>query len=144
VTYNPAATDDSLALAVRGVPASGSTFAICDTTVTCTATDTDGGDESPVQRSFNVHVKGAAEQLSDLANVVNGVGPGRSLAHLVALAQSGLAANNSGLACGRLNAFINEVNAQTGITISADMAASLIEAAQDRSGDPPHVLTAVR
>jgi hypothetical protein len=86
--------------------------------------------DSPVQNSFNVHVMGAAEQLSDLANAVTGVGPGTSLADKVASVQSDLAANDTGDACGTLNAFINEVNAQTGKHIKADMAASLIDAAQ--------------
>jgi hypothetical protein len=132
VTYtNPVASDESLStVTVSCLPASGSTFAIGDTTVTCTATDTDGDKNSPVQNSFNVHVKGAAEQLSDLANAVTGVGPGTSLADKVASVQSDLAANDTGDACGTLNAFINEVNAQTGKHIKADMAASLIDAAQ--------------
>jgi hypothetical protein len=132
VTYtNPAATDESLAtVTVNCVPASGSPFATGDTTVTCTATDTDGDTNSPVQKSFNVHVKGAAEQLSDLANAVTGVGPGTSLADKVAAVQSDLAANDTGDACGTLNAFINEVNAQTPKHIKADQAANLIEAAQ--------------
>ena len=131
VTYtNPVASDESLStVTVNCLPASGSPFAIDDTTVTCTATDADGDTNSPVQKSFNVHVKGAAEQLSDLANAVTGVGPGTSLADKVASVQSDLAANDTGDACGTLNAFINEVNAQTGKHIKADMAASLIEAA---------------
>jgi hypothetical protein len=75
-------------------------------------------------------VKGAAEQLSDLANAVNGVGPGRSLADKVASVQSDLAANDNSDACGTLNAFINEVNAQTGTTIPTTTAGPLIAAAQ--------------
>jgi hypothetical protein len=132
VSYpQPTATDENLGtVSVNCSPAPGSTFAIGDTTVTCTATDTDGDTNSPVSQSFNVHVKGAAEQLSDLANAVKGVGPGPSLAVLAARAQSGLAANNTGLACGTLGAFINEVNGLAGRMIDADTAASLIAAAQ--------------
>jgi hypothetical protein len=132
VTYtNPAATDENLATVTVGcLPASGSTFAIGDTTVTCTATDTDGDLNSPVKKTFNVHVKGAAEQLADLANAVKGVGPGTSLADKVASIQADLAANDTKDACGTLNAFINEVKAQSGKKIPAGTAASLIASAQ--------------
>jgi hypothetical protein len=132
VTYtNPAATDESLAtVTVSCLPASGSTFAIGDTTVTCTATDTDGDTNSPVQNTFNVHVKGAAEQLADLALAVVGVGPGTSLADKVAAAQAYLAAGDISDACGTMNAFINEVKAQSGKSIPPATASSLITAAQ--------------
>ena len=46
------------------VPASGSTFAIGTTTVTCTATDADDSN-SPVTASFTVTVNGALAQLQD-------------------------------------------------------------------------------
>src|SRR5262249_20088361 len=80
VTYNnPTASDESLAtVTVNCLPASGSTFAIGNTTVTCIATDSDGDSKSPVQTRFTVHVKGAQEQLADLAAMVKGVGPGTS------------------------------------------------------------------
>jgi hypothetical protein len=128
---NPAASDEDLSTVTVGcVPPSGSTFAIGDTTVTCTATDTDGDANSPVQKTFNVHVKGAAEQLSDLANAVKGVGPGTSLADKVAAAQAYLAAGDKTDACSTLNAFINEVKAQSGKSIPAAKASSLIAEAQ--------------
>jgi hypothetical protein len=64
VTYMAMATDENLAtVSVNCSPASGSTFAIGTTTVTCTATDTDGDANSPVQMTFNVHVK-RAQQLT--------------------------------------------------------------------------------
>jgi hypothetical protein len=132
VTYIPPVATDEVpeTPSVSCDRPSGSTFAIdTTTTVTCTATDSDDTN-SPVTTTFNVHVKGAAEQLSDLANAVTGVGPGTSLADKVAGVQSSLAANDTSDACGTLNAFINEVNAQTGKQIKADMAASLIAAAQ--------------
>jgi len=60
VTYtSPTATDesgDSPAATVRCTPASGSTFAIGTTTVTCSATDSDDTN-SPVSQSFTVTVK---------------------------------------------------------------------------------------
>jgi hypothetical protein len=127
VTYTtPKATDESLtSVSVSCLPASGSTFAIGDTTVTCTAIDT-GDTNSGVQQSFNVHVKGAAEQLADLANAVQGVGPGQSLANDVASAQSLLAANHVHGACGTLNDFIGVSTAQGLSTLAA--AAQQIEA----------------
>jgi hypothetical protein len=121
VTLNPAVTDESLSTVTVGcLPASGSTFAIGDTSVTCTATDTDGDTNSPVvSQPFNVHVKGAAEQLADLATDVQGVGPGQSLANLVASAQSLLAANHVHGACGTLNDFIGLSTAQGLSTFAA-------------------------
>jgi phospholipase C len=72
----------------------------------------------------------AAAQLSHLASAVKGVGPGTSLADKVASMQSDLAASDTSDACGTLTAFIRQVNAQTGKKIPADVAASLIAAAQ--------------
>jgi hypothetical protein len=132
VTYtNPVASDEDLStVSVNCVPASGSTFAIGDTTVACTATDTDGDAKSPVHASFNVHVEGAAEQLSDLAKMVNGVGTGTILVGRVALVQSDLAANDTGDACRALGGFINEVNAWTPSKIPPATAKQLIADAQ--------------
>jgi hypothetical protein len=132
VTYtNPAASDETHStVTVNCVPASGSTLAIGDTTVTCTATDTDGDTNSPVQQTFNVHVKDAAEQLTDLATAVTGVGTGTSLADKVASAQSYLAADDTADACGTLNALINQVHAQTPKKIPPDVAEQLISATQ--------------
>jgi hypothetical protein len=49
-------------------PASGSTLPIGDTTVDCSATD---NSDNTSEGSFNVHVKGAAEQIGDLTTLVN-------------------------------------------------------------------------
>jgi predicted AlkP superfamily pyrophosphatase or phosphodiesterase len=131
VAYTVTASDENLAtVTVTCSPKSGSTFAIGTTTVTCTATDTDGDANSPVQKTFNVHVKGAPEQLSDLANMVNGVGPGTSLGGKIGLIQSTLAAGDRSGACGTLTAFINQVNAQSGKSIPPTTAATLIADAQ--------------
>jgi len=78
-----------------------------------------------------VHVNGTQEQLADLANAVKGVGPGTSLADKIASVSSNLSANDSRDACGTLNAFINQVNAQkTRITTAGQLiaAAQRIEA----------------
>jgi len=132
VSYSkPAASDDDLAtVTVSCLPASGSTFAIGDTTVTCTATDTDGDTNSPVKKTFTVHVQGAATQLADLAATVKGVGTGTSLADMVAKVEAYLAAGDSRDACGTLNAFISAVKAQPAKSIPASTASSLIAAAK--------------
>ena len=84
--------------------------------------------------STAVQVKGAAEQLADLAAAVAGVGPGRSLAGKVRAIQDYVAANDSAHACDALHAFVNEVNAQTGKKISTAQAASLDRAGTQHRG----------
>jgi hypothetical protein len=129
VTYTPPTAVDEEPAPASCSPASGTTFAIGTTTVTCSATDSDDSN-APVEASFTVHVKGAAEQLTDLDAAVSGLGPGRSLAHKVARAQFGLAAGDTRVACHALKAFSREVRAQAGKKIPADAAATLIAAAQ--------------
>jgi streptogramin lyase len=81
--------------------------------------------------SAAVHVKGAAEQLDDLADAVVGVGPGGSLAGKVSAIQGYVAANDTADACAGLGAFINEVDAQTGKKISSAQASSLVTQAHN-------------
>ena len=95
VLYTATATDTvDPSPAVVCSPLSGSVFAIDTTTVSCTATDASG---NSVSAGFSVHVRGAAEQLTDLAASVNGVGPGKSLADTVAVAQWFLATGSLSL-----------------------------------------------
>lgn len=70
------------------------------------------------------------QQLSNLLANVQGVGPGTSLADKVTKIQSFLASGDVADACGTLGAFIHEVNAQTGKTISPAKAADLLANAQ--------------
>lgn len=132
VSYpQPTATDENLGtVSVNCTPASGSTFAIGTTTVTCTAADTDGDTNSPVTATFNVIVRGAADQLNDLAAASQGVGPGTSLGDKVAIAQADLAAGQTSVACGDLTGYINEVNAQAGKHIDPLTAGQLVAAAR--------------
>jgi outer membrane protein assembly factor BamB len=128
VTYSVSATDpDDAVASLSCVPASGSTFPIGTTTVTCTASDTNGNTSSA---SFTVHVKGAAEQLADLAAAVTDVGPGKSLVDKVSQAEAYLSANDVVDACSSLTVFVNEVKAQSGKTITPGQAATLIATAQ--------------
>jgi hypothetical protein len=70
------------------------------------------------------------ELLAALATAVNGVGPGTSLADKVARAIAYLNSADTGDACSTLTAFANEVGAQSGKTIPADTAATLLADAQ--------------
>jgi len=132
VTYTTSASD----LVDGGVttlcsPTSGSTFAIGDTRVTCTATDAAGNEGS---RTFTVHVNSAAEQAAALRAAVTGVGPGTSLADKVGTLQTQVAAGNAAAAHGILKALINEVQAQTGKKIDSNQAAGLVQRAQRIQG----------
>lgn len=103
-------------------PASGETFAIGDTTVTCTAEDAAG---NAAEASFVVHVSGAGEQVADLIAASTGVGPGSSLADKARQVQAYLDAGQIEDACGTLKAYLNEVKAQTGKKVTAAQAATL-------------------
>ena len=107
-------------------PLTTATLAIGDTTVNCTATD---HADNTASASFTVHVKGAAEQLTDLATQVQGAGPGRSLAAKVATAQQSVARGNTTGACGKLGSFGHEVSAQSGKHIPAATAHQLLATA---------------
>jgi YVTN family beta-propeller protein len=127
VAYSVTASDpDDAVASLVCIPTSGSTFPIGTTTVDCTAADTHGNTSSA---SFTIHVKGAAEQLTDLLAAVSGVGPGTSLADKVRRAQTYLAANDLPHACSTLAALINEVSALSGNTIPSPQAATLIASA---------------
>ena len=70
-------------------------------------------------------LKPAAEEVLDLLAAVQGVGPGNSLNAKVKAIQSAIAAGDETGACKQLNAFKNEVRAQTGKKIPAATAAAL-------------------
>ena len=124
VAYTVTATDDvDPSPTVACTPPSGSTFPIGSTAVSCTATDASGNSATG---SFMVRVKGAAEQLADLAAAVKGLGPGRSLADTMAVAQWFVAHGQPKLACLTLTAFQLEVRAQAGKKIPAAQASALI------------------
>lgn len=134
VTYTaPTATDesgDSPAPSVACNPASGSTFAIGTTKVTCTATDSDDTN-SPISATFDVTVKGAVAQLNDLQQAVDSLGLGHKQASYDTQLQAVLTDLNTsnGLACGDLGAFINHVHAQSGKQLTTAQANHFIAAA---------------
>jgi hypothetical protein len=113
-----------LAPVVTCIPQSGSTFPIGTTTVTCTATDAAGNSASA---SFDVQVLGASEQLDDLFDaVVLDLGPGNSLAGKVAAAQKAVDEGDTKVACAMLASLANQVEAQSGKSITAAQAADLL------------------
>ena len=110
VTFAASAADDVDASSTPVcTPASGATFPIGTTTVECSATDAAG---NTATGSFDVVVKGAAAQLADLADKVEGVGRGHGLEATVTVARLLVARGKPGAACVTLVAFEIEVRAQ--------------------------------
>jgi hypothetical protein len=114
-------------------PASGSTFPIGTTLVTCTASD---GVNSAVSCTFTITVNGAAEQVGDLIGIVNAlpkvpVTIKNGLASKLQAALNAYNANNIATACTAMQDFLNLVNAQAGKKqISTALANDLITAAR--------------
>jgi alpha-tubulin suppressor-like RCC1 family protein len=106
-------------------PPSGSNFVIGNTTVTCSVTDLDDTPQTATT-TFVVTVEGADVQLSHLAGVVRGVGPGTSLEHKVGLARSSLASGNVSDTCSALIGLIHEIMAQAAKMVPAGQANQLI------------------
>jgi HYR domain len=124
VTYTATATDQvDGQVAVSCGPPSGSTFPIGASTVNCSASDKAGNTASA---SFAVHVEGASEQLADLRGTVTGIGPGASLAAKVNQALASLTTGTVAASCSVVQAFINQVSAQSGKSVAAGTASSLI------------------
>jgi len=122
VSFTVTAADLAGAATVNCLPASGGTFAIGTTTVSCTATDTSGNTST---KTFHVRVLGAGAQLTELIADSTGVGPGTSLADKARQAKAYLAAGDDANACAALNAYLKELKAQTGKKVSAAKAAAL-------------------
>jgi hypothetical protein len=130
VTYVASASDIvSGVVPVVCSKASGTTFPIGTTVVSCTATDGAGNSASG---SFTVLVQAAAAQVSNLVAEVQAFNLAQGITNsldakltniLSALnaAQSGNVSN----VCGQLGAFINQVAAQSGKALTAAQAAQL-------------------
>jgi len=113
VIYTATSTDNvDASPAVSCGPASGGTFPIGTTTVSCTATDAAG---NAATGTFTVVVRGADGQLADLAVAVRGVGQGKTLANAVERAELLLAHGGPRPACRALIAFEVEVAVQTAL-----------------------------
>ncbi len=118
VNFTPTASDNCSATPpITCTPASGSTFAIGATTVSCTAKDDANNLSAPC--TFTVTVTGAAGQLTTLLSIVNNL-PGvkaatkNSLVVKLKAAQTALSAGDSATACAQVQDFLNLVKAQGG------------------------------
>ncbi|HET7342251.1 MAG TPA: HYR domain-containing protein [Methylomirabilota bacterium] len=118
--------DPPAALTSSCTPVSGSTFAIGITTVHCQASDPAG---NTATATFTVHVKGADEQLADLLAGADGVGPGASLQQRLTEVARLYDGGRSAAAANILDAFVNAVAAQSGKSLTPEMAAELTAAA---------------
>jgi hypothetical protein len=128
VSYAASANDDvDGAVAVSCAPSSGATFPIGTTTVACEASDAAGNEAAT---HFDVRVKGAEEQLSDLLAAVTVAGPGSSLADKVRQAGAALAREDVDGACEKLAAFAREVTAHSGKKLQAARADEFVATAQ--------------
>ena len=114
VSFAATASDNCSVASVTSSPASGSTFAIGDTTVTSTATDAAGNQAAC---TFTVHVKGATEQIHSLIAQVKKLRlhpeEADSLVDKLQAAARALDRGNIEEAYDELGAFLNEVNEQT-------------------------------
>jgi hypothetical protein len=127
VAYSASAIDDvDGPVGVTCSPSPESTFPIGTTHVTCSASDAAGNE---ARASFDVHVKGAGEQLDDLIDQVNGIGPGSGLTDKLTEAERALVAGNKRAACNNLGAFANQVQAQAGKTLTPAEAAEFVATA---------------
>jgi HYR domain len=112
-TYAPVVSDNCPGVGFVCSPASGSTFPIGTTTVTCTATDTSGNSAAC---SFTVRVKTPQEVIQDLINRVQALPglTGQQSQGLVSKLNAALDAvndNKINVACNKLNDFITQVQA---------------------------------
>ena len=130
VTYNVTAHDDvDPNPVVLCAPASGTTFVVGDTTVSCTARDASGNTASA---SFVIHVRGATEQLTNLAATVDGYSLsklGTSLDDKLATAQRFLGADKPQQACENLSSFLSQVSSQSGKGLTVSQVTYLTSAA---------------
>jgi hypothetical protein len=131
VTYTVSATDkEDGSIAGNCVPPSASTFPIGTTTVTCTATDLGG---HTVSAMFDVVVKGATGQITDLSKKVSTINLNQGIAnsldaklHAVQDALASVKDGKTGAACNKLDAALNEISAQSGKDITVAQADALI------------------
>ncbi len=127
----PAASDNCPGVRVICIPPSGSAFPIGTNAILCTAIDSSNNREAC---NFTIRVKGAAEQVRDLAVLVISfhLAPGTqsSLTSQLRSSLRALSAGDKEAACDSLQSFINHVNAQSGKKLTAAQARSLIPAAR--------------
>ena len=130
-TFSVSATDSvDGSLPAMCAPASGSLFAIGATTVTCSATD---AHHNTASATLTVTVLGAQQVIANLTSQAAALGFQQGTNLLQNVLKS-LANGNVGAGCNQLGAFINQVRAQTGKSLTAADAASLIQSATAARG----------
>jgi len=120
----PTATDNAPgAVSVGCSPASGSMFVVGNTAVICTATDVSGNSASA---SFNVTVQNTFDSLCRVTRleVTNG-GVAHSLCVKLEGAADAVAAGDLTSADGKVGAYVNEVDGQSGKSITDQQAQDL-------------------
>jgi len=126
VTWEAGASDpDDAAGPVTCNPTSGSFFATGTTSVTCSSTDTHGNTGTA---SFTVTVLTPQQTLSNLAGMTGAVGF-QQATNLLQSALASLARGSLISACNQISAFRNQVRAQTGKSLDASTANSLLTSA---------------
>jgi hypothetical protein len=133
VSFSATATDNVGVVSLTCSPASGSTFGLGTTTVTCTAMDVAGNTASA---SFNVTVIVNASSIGTLIDGIEGMGLSKGVTRsLTGMLQQ--SPNNNAM-CGKLNAFLNIVAnrlAQGQLTAAqADLLTQFAQAIQDSIG----------
>ncbi len=130
VFATPVVSDNCSVASVTCAPASGSSFPVGTTHVTCTARD---GSGNSAACGFDVTVLGASQQTTNLINLVVSFNLAQGIQNsLDAKLQNAEAAMNAARngdlagACSYFGAFINEVNAQAGNKITVSEANQLI------------------
>ncbi len=128
VPFTTTATDVNPASpVVTCTPASGSTFAIGTTTVTCSQKDAAGNTGSV---RFTVTVKGAGAQLTDLQAKVQSlpIDPTtrKNLQSILQTAQTALGKGDVRATCDKLTSFVSQVQALSGKKITTPAADGLL------------------
>jgi hypothetical protein len=130
VPFTVTASDNCSVAELTAVPAPGSVFPVGTTTVSGAAIDPSGNGASC---SFTIHVKGAAEQVADLVTSVDDLatsaGIRNALLAKLDAALDHIQSQSTTAACGELEAFINQVEAQAGQAILTGDASALVDAA---------------
>jgi hypothetical protein len=131
VTYEVIARDNVAVASLNCTPASGATFPLGTTTVTCMASDPSGNRASA---TFHVAVLSPQIQISNFERVLTTLALSRgTITSLLTKLNDALAAASAGdvaAACASLQDFINETQAQAGKKISISDANTLSAGAQ--------------
>jgi HYR domain len=132
VTFTPpTGSDGDGSVAVTCDPASGSTFPVGTTKVTCTAKDADDA-PTVVSASFSVTVtaQGAAAELDQLEAELRGGWPGKSLLGKVEEAGRDVSTGKVDAACRALGSFVDEVSSSHDKLLTQSKRTLLIATAQ--------------